>query len=300
MSTAQRLRVFSALGASRAETFIVSAHPDESHDATGELIPGRRTLLLKVSGNRAVLAEEVPAPLTRSWYSASGAAYFGVNDSGSLRRLYKGAWSEEKFSDTPVSFIAYIYAVPGETPDTDTLFLASPQQIFIRQDGKWQMKRPPGEGLPYQIDGSDPKQVFIGGSELAQWNGSKLTVLEAPDDDIIDGLALSADDRLVGGNSYVSVSEADGGWRRIATPTKRFYAYARWRDHVYTLSSKSGVLRVYPGPVEVLTRPLKGPVGLVAVGDGLIALSREAVLMFDGSQWTEIQIPTCELGKLPQ
>jgi hypothetical protein len=281
-----------------SSTLLLASHPDETNDANGDPLPHARTFVLELKGNQAVVREELPLPLVRSWYSESGTAYCGSVQRKTIHKLHAGQWSEEVFSDVPVDFVRSVYVWPGEKPQDDTVFLTSSTHVFVRQAGAWQSKRVPYEGFPFQMAGTRADQVFIGGTELCLWDGKDISLLESPRDDTIDRLAISADDRLVGGSRYLSASKPDGTWERIATPIKGWYMFARLGDRVYALSDHKGVVSVYPGPVSSLTRPLDA-IGLVAVGDGLIAIGTDGVLAFDGQQWTDVHVPVCEVGKQP-
>ncbi|MFT3925150.1 MAG: hypothetical protein QM778_21620 [Myxococcales bacterium] len=285
------LRVTSAFGRTLKEAILLAYHPDEYPKGI------RRTFLLRLQGDRAVVLEERPYLLGCAWYSSSGTTYCSVVDSGAIHRWHAGQWSEETFSSKPAE-VRYVYVVPGAKPEDDTVFLAGEKQLFVRQAGKWLSKRIPGQGFPFQVTGTSADQVYVGASELSVWDGKKLNSLESPDDDSMSGLALTADDRLIGGNDFISASTSDGGWERIPTPFKGVFMFARLGDDVYALTDKQGVAKVYPGPIQSFTRPLDA-LGLLAVGDGLIAFGRDGVLAFDGTRWFEVHMPSCELGQAP-
>lgn len=67
--------------------------------------------------------------------------------------------------------------------------------------------------------------IYVGGTDLFAWDGKKLAQLDEPDDDTPQALALSADDRLIAGCTYVSASTEAGEWERIATPMKNFMEF---------------------------------------------------------------------------
>jgi hypothetical protein len=298
MPSAKTLFVNSAFGPSLEKTILLAQQPDERIDSNGDPLPNVRSFVLGLRGRKAVLLEERPLPLVNSWYSASGVAYIASNERSTLQTWQSGSWAEEPFSPKPVDFIRYVFAIAGDSPHDDTVFLMARKRIYVRVAGKWRNFRAPGEGLPLQTDGTRADQVFIGGSTLSMWDGNQLVELESPEDDLMNRLAVSADDRLVGGNQYVNISNADGTWSRVDTPTLGMFAYARFRDSVYALSDKMGLLKVYPGKVEVLSSPID-PMGLASVGDGLIAYGTDGVLAYDGKQCFDVQIPACEVGKLP-
>ncbi|HSY21422.1 MAG TPA: hypothetical protein VK841_04870 [Polyangiaceae bacterium] len=298
MSSARALQINSAFGKSLAEAVLLAQHPAERVDARGLPQANARTFVLRLQGSRAVLVEERPLPLVRSAYSASGVAYIGTNERNTVQKWQAGRWSEEVFSPKPVDFIRYVFAVPGATPEDDTVFLMGNKRIFIRSAGKWLNLRAPGEGLSFQADGFRADHVFIGGPTLSMWDGKKLVELESPERDTMGRMVLSADDRLVGGNSDVNISKPDGTWGLIDTPTKGFYAYARFRDEVYVISDDMGLLKVYPGDVRVLS-PRIDPLGLVSVGDALIAYGTDGAFIWDGGKCTPIDMPVCEVGKQP-
>ena len=130
------------------------------------------------------------------------------------------------------------------------------------------------------------------------WNGSELLELEGPKGDTTSCVALSVDDRLIAGLRYVHASTPEGGWERIPTPMKSFTGFTSFRDEVFALSDEHGVVRVYPGPATVLTKPLEAT-GIVSFSDGMIAFGDDGVLVFDGQRWFEAQVPVCEVGKQP-
>lgn len=216
--------------------------------------------------------------------------------------LYKwaggDAWSLEPFSKTPVKAVRSVFAVSGATPDLDTVFVATSGKLFVRVANKWVSKRAPGEGLPFHMTGERPDQVFVGGSDLCLWNGTGLVELEEPDDDTMHSLVLTADDRLVGGTTYANVSTSGGGWERIPTPVDGFYAFARLHDDIYGISDEHGLVRLIPGPAQVVSPPID-PWGLVSTGDGLIAYGADVVFTYDGSKCRSIRIPLCEYGGRP-
>jgi hypothetical protein len=295
MPVAKTLRVNTAFGESLGQTLLLAAHPDETHDANGDPLPNARTLVLALQGDRAVFREQLDLPLVRSFYSSSGVAYCGSVQRGTVHKWQAGRWSAEAFSSAPVDFVRYVFVVPGIVPDEDVVFIATPDRVFVRDGGRWTDHR---AEYPLQMDGTRKDQVFVGSPELSMWDGGRLVALGSPKDDSINGLAVTADDRLVGGEKYVSISTPDGGWDRIDTPTTGIYAFARFRDEVYALSDKAGVVRVCPGPA-VLVSPAIDPIGLAVVGDGLIAIGEDTVLAYDGTRWTTVSLPACEAGKLP-
>jgi len=297
MPSAKPLNIETAFGPSLRETLLLASHPDESHDAQGGPRPDRRTLVLKLDGKRAVYHEQLSKPLSRSWYSASGVAYCSAGTNRSIYKYAAGRWTEEAFSDAPGDFISSVFAVPGQTPESDTVFLARQNQIFIRQGGSWQSKRAPGDAAPWQMDGTRGDQVYIGASTLSMWNGTELVELEGPRGGA-QCLVLGADDRIIAGAVRVNVSTKDGGWQRIDTPVERFCQFARLGQDVYALSTRRGVCRVYPGEPTVVTRKLEAT-GIVSVGDGLIAYGEDGCLAFDGKEWFEVDIPTCVAGSVP-
>jgi hypothetical protein len=292
-ASAKPLIIRSVFGTSLANAVFVACQPDEAYDRGGSPVPGSRTLLLRLRGQRLTYFDEVPFNIVTTFLSASGVAYCGSVQSGTLYKWQSGQWSEEVFSKKPVEVIRCIFAVPGKTPEEDTVFLATPKQIFIRQGGNWKGLRAPGEGFPFQMDGSRADQVFIGAEPLCLWDGQKLQELEPPDDDTISALALTADDRLVGGNTYVNISTPDGVWERIETGEDGIYCLARFNDDVYGLSDESGVIKVYPGRATVVSPVVVDPTGLFPVGDGMVATG-EGVLAFDGKNWFPVEVPLCD------
>jgi hypothetical protein len=225
-------------------------------------------------------------------------AYCGSVERGTIHKWCKGQWEVETFCTHPVEFVRYVYVWPGLTPAEDNVFLATREDVFVRQNGTWRRERVPGEGFPLQMEGSRADQIFIGGPQLCLWDGQTLSMLQNPRGDTANCLALSTDGRLIAGSSYVNASTPDGGWERLNSSIREFSGFARFQDAVYALSDDNGVVRIYPGPVASLTRSLSAN-DIVSVGDGLIAIGNDGVLTFDGQTWREVQIPSCEVGKSP-
>lgn len=297
MPTAKPLRVEAAFGSSLSTTLLLAGVPGETH-LKGKPVPTARTFVLELKGNRCVVREELPIRLVRSGYSTSGTAYCGLVEAGSIYKWHAGKWSEEKITDQPIGFVRYVYVVSGPKPEADTVFVATKTDLYIRQAGVWQKKAVPGDGFPLQMVGTRPDEVFIGGPQLCVWNGVELKELARPRSDTANCVAISADGRLIAGTSYVSASTPDGGWERLDVPLKDFTWFTSFRDEVLALSDEHGVVRVYPGPAALLSKPLAAT-GIVTVGDGVIAFGDDGVLAYDGQQWFDVQVPVCEVGGQP-
>jgi hypothetical protein len=300
MALPVKLRVYTCFGASLNSTLLLACHPDEFVDENDNEVPNARTLVLQLSNGRAVFVGEVGGPLFRSWFSAgSQTAYCTSEEFNNELHIWRaGHWSKESFESGPAPFIRFVYGWSGQTPEEDVLFLAAEELLFVRQNGVWSKHPVPDEWTPWQIVAAARDQVYLGGSELYLWNGSSLTELGLPDGDSARCLALTADDRLVAGERYVSLSRPDGSWERLAMPTKGFYMFNRLGDTVYGLSDDMGVLRLLPGPPVAVTRTLDAT-ALIHVGDGLVAIGNDGVIIFDGSTWSEVDIPLCEVRKQP-
>lgn len=294
----KNLCVTDAFGPTLQSAFLLAGHPEETHDERGKPVPSARTFLLQVQGDRAVVIDELPYRLWRSAWSTSGTAYCAGLASNKIRKFSAGSWDDEEFTDQPEGVIRHVHVSPGQSPEEDTVLLSGKEHLFIRRNGTWQRHVLP-EGFALQMVGQLP-QVFIGGPELFSYDGQQLTLLDSPEGDTSECLALSADDRLFAGSTYINASTADGGWEQLDTPMVEFCRMQRSHGHIYALSDDDGVVRVYPGDPVVVTRPLDTR-NLVALGDeSLIATGKDGALTFDGQQWQELRLPTCEVGQAPR
>jgi hypothetical protein len=297
MAKAKPLIIWTAFGPSRDEALLLAAHPDETHDEFGNPRPDRRTLVLALEGNDARFMEEHPAPLARAWYSkGSGVGYCTSVDSRKLYKWQAGKWSEEVFSEAPIDFITFIFGFPGAEPKEDQLFLVASKLLFIRSKGTWKKHSLKGSEFPIQVHGRDPSEVFIGGEPLLKWNGKKVEEIEGPDDgDLICGLWVTADERLVGGDTDMSITTPEGGWKRLRTPVKNFGTLTELDGVIYA-TSREGMVRVLPPKAEVVSPKLD--VKRVAnVGDALIALGEAFSLVGREKSWKKITVPELEAGK---
>ena len=299
MDEAVPLRIATAFGPSRDKTLLLAMHPDEAFER-GKARPDRRTLVLSLKGTKATFQEERPMALVRSWYSTgSGVAYCTGITTNTLYKWQAGKWSDENFSASPAKSVRFIFGLPGATPEDDQLFLASADGLFIRTKGTWTQHSLGGDKTPYQIHGRSPAEVFIGGETLHKWNGATVEEIDGPDDgDIIDALWVTSDDRLVGGDSEMSITEADGSWSPLAVPAVNYGNLEEFRGIIFA-SSGDGVAQVLP-PLPDLVSPPAALARIVNVGDALIAIGNDVALVGDGTTWSAIQVPSCEVGKRPR
>ncbi len=298
MTDPKPLRILDAFGPDLEHATLVAVHPDETHDANGDPVAERRTLLLSLSGDAATFVEQVPLALTQCWTSANGTVYFGKVGSNALSVRSGGEWHEEIFSDDPVGYVRFLWGMSGATPREDRLFISSMDGVFIRSADGWVRHDAPGEGFPHQIHGRKPDEVYIGGDQLVQYDGTALVELEGPDDDAIPALWVTQDDRLLGGDTRLSITNADGGWERIATKIGDFLVMAEFGGHVYAATYEGGVARVHPGVPERVT-PEFDVDRVVSFSDGLVAPGEPHSMVFDGQTWRSISVPTCHVGATP-
>jgi hypothetical protein len=292
------LRVSTAFGPSRDQTLLFTAHPDEEHDKNGDPVAKRRTLILALKGNQATFVDEQPVPLVRSWYSAtSGAAYCSSVRSNKIHKFSANKWSDEVFASSAPDFVRFIFGLGGDKPEEDQLFLSTTSGLFVRIDNVWAHHDLEGERFPYQSHGRKPSEVFVGGPTLWRWDGQGLTALDPPEDDTASAVWVTADDRLVVGSTYLSVSKDDGEWERIDAPVEDFGNLVELGGTLYA-SSGSGVVRVMPGGTAKVS-PTTEVDRLVAVGDALVAIGDDRSLVGEGRAWQDIQLPACEVGKRP-
>lgn len=297
MADKKPLRVTTAFGPSRDETLLLTAHPDEQYEGDGPSAR-RRTLVLALKGSRATFVEERPVPLVRSWYSrATGTAYCTSVDTNKIHLWRAGRWSEETFASAPVEFVRFIFGIEGPTPQDNQLFLSTRRGLFTRVGNVWSQHKLRGEDAPYQIHGRTPSEVFIGGDTLWRWDGRAPKRIEPPDDDSADAVWVTADNRLVVGYTYLSITNATGGWERLATPGETVGVLAELNGALYATTSR-GVVRVTPGGCALVS-PLADVDQMSVVGDALVAMGDNLSLVGDGTSWQPIQVPWCEMGKRP-
>jgi hypothetical protein len=168
----------------------------------------------------------------------------------------------------------------------------------MRAQGKWSEAKLRGENFPLQIHGRTPGELFIGGEKLWKWNGKRAQEIAAPDHDTVSRLWVTGDDRLVGGSNSMSITDSAGGWQPLDMPMKSFGTLAQFRGVIYAGTMGAGVARVWPGPGAAVSPPCIVD-RLVDIGDALLTTGRGPTLIGDGSHWDVVQIPECEIGKLP-
>lgn len=299
MGDSKPLRITGAFGPSRDQALLLAAHPDEEHTPGGAIVPKRRTLVLSLAGSTATFVEERPQPLVRAWYSrGSGVAYCSSVASNKLHLLRAGKWSEEVFSPTPVDVVMFLFGIDGPTPEEDQVFLSTPRGLYARVGNKWTHHPLGGSGHANQIHGRKPSEVFIGGPTLWKWDGQTATELEPPDDDTATAVWVTADDRLIAGNTHLSITNAAGEWERIDTPTQHFGGLDELDGIIYA-ASREGVMQVMLDGGSALVSPRARTRRFVNLGDALIAISNEACLVGKGLLWQAVQVPSCEVGKRP-
>lgn len=297
MSSAKPLKISGAFGTSRDQAILFAVHPDEEHDPAGNPLANRRTFILELQEKQAIFREELPFPLARAWCSPTGTGYCSSIQSNQIYKYSQGRWTKEVFSPKTIPFITFVFGLAGDNPEDDTLILSSESGIFVRQGGSWSMLPSLG-GTPFQIHGRHLNEVFVGGTELAKYNGKTLEPLDPPEDDSISALWVTSDDRLIGGNTYMSITNSDGDWERIETNESDFYNLVEFDGHIYASTFDEGIVRVYPHTPTQVT-PAFETNAIISLGDGLIAVGDDESMIFDGNEWSAIQVPVCQEGKTP-
>jgi hypothetical protein len=299
MAEKKTLRIVSAFGPSRSKTLLLSEHPDESHDEEGNPRSDARTLILSLNGDRATFLEEQPMSLFRVWYSTkSGVAYCTSMATNKLHKWTAGKWSSEVFSESPVEVVRFIFGFAADDPRHDQLFLVAKELLFVRQSGTWKKHKLPKCRFPFQIHGRSPSEVFIGGETPYRWDGKRPQRFEDPDDDTLHAIWVTEDDRLVGGGTHMSITTKTGDWDRLKMPGKSFGMLMEFDGTLYVSDQDRGVARVLPQPGKIVSPPFE-PLMIYRVGDGLIAISDDTTMVFDGKAWKPIRVPKCEVGNTP-
>ena len=289
MSEPKPLTLVTAFGPSLERAVLLAAHPDERYRRDGNPVADRRSLVLRLDGERAVVEEELGVPLVRSWYSSSGVGYCSTHESNLLWKWEQGRWSTEEFSDRRVDMIRHVFGFAGARPEDDELWMCTEGALLHRVAGTW-TRHEVTQRFPYQIHGLSPSEVYIGGDELLRYDGSAFEELESPSDDETSALWVTPDDRLIVGYRKLSLSTADGQWERIETSFSCYMLMAELERRIFAATSGDGVVTVYPGPVERSSPPFEVN-RLVAVGDGLIAVGDDQSMAYDGRRWWTIQMP---------
>lgn len=292
MSEPKPLTLVTAFGPSLERAVLLAAHPDEQFRPDGNPAADRRSLVLRLDAERAVVESEVSVPLVRSWYSGGGTGYCSTIDSNVLWKWEQGRWSTEEFSERRVDMIRHIFGFAGDRPEDDELWMCTKGALFHRAAGTW-TRQDLAQRFPYQIHGRSSSEVYIGGEALLRYDGTALQELEAPPGDQPSALWVTSDDRLIAGDRKLSISTAAGKWERIETPIGDYMLMAELDGRVFAGTSGDGVVTVHPGAVERSSPPFDVTL-LVAVGDGLIAIGDEQSMAYDGRRWWKIQMPECE------
>jgi hypothetical protein len=285
-----------AFGRSRAEALLLAQHPDEGWDSTGKVRSNARTFVLTLDGTRASFHSVVPdPPMLRTWHSrGSGAAYCSLTGTNKLRIWHDGAWTEEVYRDAPPVAFKSIFGFPGERPKDDQLFVGTSDAVHVRVKGKWSAHK--FDGGSDQIHGRDPSRVFVGGDELACWNGKKLSVIKPPPDDMFRCVWVTKDGKLIGGNHHINILNDDGSWGRQKGPALSLLRMMEFQDTIYASGAK-GVLRIFPEPRK-LVKAVPFARFLWNVGDALVFdTAREGPFLFDGKKWAKITMPAYKKGE---
>lgn len=299
MSTRMPLQAFSAFGTSLEDTIILAGHPDERLRPDGGHVPDARTLLLRLDGDKAVYVGEYAFPLIRSWMSRNGTVYCTGVHTDRIFVGRNGAWSGETFSQSKVKAVNSLFGISAEEASEDQLYMTTSDSVFFtRIRGNWSRHVPPKEvTLLCSPHGRKPSEIYVGGSRLFLWNGTQLEQLEEPEIDSLYALFVTADDRLIGGNRQLQISNADGGWDAIKTNYSDFMHIVEFRSSLYAATYDSGVIRIYPGKPEAVTEPLETDM-IMAVHDGIIAIGDSGVFAsYDGTKWFQVEMPVCKRGK---
>ncbi|MCG8572130.1 MAG: hypothetical protein MJB14_18515 [Spirochaetes bacterium] len=298
MSIPMPLEVFSVFGGSLKDTIILAGHPDERFTPEGDIVTDSRTLMLRLHNQKAAYFDEFSIALNTSWRSHNGAVYCTAVNSNKLYIRWGEAWEEENFSPTPVEIVNSIFGISGKTPSQDQLFLTTNENwFFTRINGQWKRHIPPvGVTLLYTPYGTKANEIYVGGTCLFKWNGLQLEQLETPETDPLSALYITGDDRLIGGDNHLHISNDNGEWDAIETDYSDFMHIAEFKGALYAATFGSGVVRIFPGKPKAVTEPLEIE-EIVNVGDGMIAFGEEEILMTDnGDTWQPIEMPECELN----
>lgn len=297
MADPKPLSVVAAFGRRGSKPILLAAHPDEEHLPTGDPVPNRRTLVLELDRGAAKFVDEYPAPLTRAWMSTNGTAYCSSLNGTEMHVYRGGKWSTEEFSATPVTMVADIFGFSGETSDDDIVFATAPGKLFVRRGGTWSSHDAPGDITLGSVHGLGPDDMFVGGEQLLRFDGTQLEEIENPDHSV-RVVSVTEDDRLIGGWDLLSITTADGGWEAIEAGMEDFMDLAQFGGSVYAGTFDDGVQQVYPGPVTAVS-PGFAVTNLVNVGDSMLAIDEGIARSFDGTTWTDVSVPMCEVGKRP-
>jgi hypothetical protein len=299
MAEKTKLVVLGAFGPSRDQALFLAAHPEERSDEQGELRPNHRTLILSLKGDKLTCVDEQPFPLLAAWYSpTTGTAYCASVHTNKIYKWKSGKWSEEIFSDAPVDYPGHIFGLAATVAEDEQLFLSTNKGVFIRNKGNWKRHPLKRSSTPMQIHGRKFEEVYVGSEDPWRWDGKKLEELEAPEDDTTDSVWVTEDDRLLAGTHGLYLSNAKGDWEPLEVPASRIMMLLEHKGVIYAAAESGGLLRVFPGRPAVL----KGKVTidrLASLGDALVGIGEEVMLIGEGKTWKQIPIPTCEVGKRP-
>ncbi len=148
------------------------------------------------------------------------------------------------------------------------------------------------------MTGETERILFIAAETPYRWDGKRPQRFQDPDDDSLHAIWVTEDDRLVGGNRYMSITTKTGDWDRLKMPGKSFGMLMEFEGTLYVSDRDLGVARVLPPPGKMVS-PRFEPDVIYHVGDGLVAISDDTTMVFDGKTWKPIRVPKCEVEKTP-
>jgi hypothetical protein len=301
MADPKELRAWAGFGTSLESAYLLAAHPDEELEPDG-LLPSstRRTFVLQLRSGKPTFVETVDAPLARAWCSTNGTAYCTVVRQGYMLKFASGKWEREAFSDKPED-TTFVWGVSGSEPDRDVVYVCAKSALFVREATGWKENPvPSGTQSLLHAHGLAPEEVYVcGDPDLLLWNGNSLGAVERPGDMMPKSVCVVSEREMIaaGAKRLYTWSEPSG-WDRVDTKFKGFRTALRFGDSVYAGTPRSGVLRIWPGDPTKVTEDFNC-LRLFSLGNGILAVGKSVSHLYDGSEWTQIPMPSCPAGGTP-
>lgn len=274
--------------------FLCTCHPDDYDPNTSSFT---RSILLSLEGKTAKISHVLSHAIETAWRAKTGKVYC-TSTGGQIYSHQGEGWKREVVCDRPINF-KWIHGFSGESEKDEVVFLPSVSGLFIKKDGQWsEHPMPEGVEMIQNLHGLSPDDVYIcTDAGLVHWDGKELSLVEAPDDNLLlSVLVLSDDEMLLAGKKLYCWTEKTG-WKKLKSPAKTHtVAMVKWNNDVW-IGTSDGVLRRSGNKMELVTKAHCN--GLFDLGTGLLADGDE-ILLFDGKAWNQLTLPKLAVEEIPR
>lgn len=276
--------VKAAFGASVTNSIFLAAQPDEWEDN----YKGHRTFVLDYAKANLQLNCMLSGTVFTVWFSDNGTAYCPANN-GVLYVYSDLTWRKEQVSNIDEEF-QHAWGISGKNANSDTVFLCSKENLYIRKNYEWKVVPFPEKGV-HKCHGLDSDEVYVTTpSGILLWNGENLVELEYPGEYPRGVLVLSKNELLVVGNENIHIWSDEKQWVSLPTPASSHgNSILRFRNTIF-ISTLEGVLKYEDGKVEWANRFIC--ISLFDLGDGVLSTSSDASYFYNGEDWQRVLLPS--------